>query len=83
MTRPPYMAVTWHDPVTGKPGYLVIDRLIDGGSGGGLRMRDGCTLDEVGDLARAMSLKEAVVYDPADALPPVRRREGRHRLRPV
>ena len=48
----------------------MIDRLIDGGSGGGLRMRDGCTLDEVGDLARAMSLKEAVVYDPADAYRP-------------
>jgi len=70
MTRPPYLAVTWHDPVTGTPGYLVIDRLIDGGSGGGLRMRDGCTLDEVGDLARAMSLKEAVVYDPADVYRP-------------
>ena len=70
MTAPPYLSVTWHDPVTGRPGYLVIDRLIDGGSGGGLRMRDGCTLAEVGDLARAMSLKEAVVYDPADAYYP-------------
>ena len=70
MTAPPYLSVTWHDPVTGKPGYLVIDRLIDGGSGGGLRMRDGCTLEEVADLARAMSLKEAVVYDPADAYYP-------------
>lgn len=68
--KPPYMSVTWHDPVTGRPGYLVIDRLIDGGSGGGLRMRAGCTLDEVGDLARAMSLKEAVVYDPGDAYTP-------------
>ena len=50
MTRPPYLAVTWHDPVTGTPGYLVIDRLIDGGSGGGLRMRDGCTLDASGRI---------------------------------
>jgi glutamate dehydrogenase (NAD(P)+) len=68
--KPPYLTVTWHDPVTGRPGFLVIDRLIDGGSGGGLRMRAGCTVEEVGDLARAMSLKEAVVYDPADAYTP-------------
>jgi glutamate dehydrogenase (NAD(P)+) len=60
------MTVTWHDPVSGRPGYLVIDGLIDGASAGGLRMRDGCTLEEVGDLARAMSLKEAVAYKPGD-----------------
>ncbi len=70
MIRPPYMTVTWTDPVSGRPGFLVIDRLIDGGSGGGLRMREGCTVDEVGDLARAMSLKEAVVYDPGDVYTP-------------
>jgi glutamate dehydrogenase (NAD(P)+) len=68
--KPPYMSVTWHDPVTGRPGYLVIDRLIDGAAGGGLRMRDGCTLEEVADLARAMTLKEAVAYDPADRYTP-------------
>jgi glutamate dehydrogenase (NAD(P)+) len=64
------MSVTWHDPVTGKPGYLVIDRLIDGGAGGGLRMRPGCTLAEVADLARAMSLKEAVAYEPGNRYTP-------------
>jgi glutamate dehydrogenase (NAD(P)+) len=68
--KPPYLTVTWHDPVTGRPGFLVIDRLIDGASGGGLRMRDGCTVEEVADLARAMSLKEAVAYDPADRYTP-------------
>ena len=46
-------------------------------------MRDGCTLDEVGDLARAMSLKEAVVYDPADAYRPFGGAQGRDRLRPL
>jgi glutamate dehydrogenase (NAD(P)+) len=66
----PYMTVTWHDPVTGRPGFLVIDRLIDGASGGGLRMREGCTVEEVADLARAMSLKEAVAYDPGDRYTP-------------
>ncbi len=70
MTRPPYMTVAWHDPVSGRPGYLVIDRLIDGTSGGGLRMRAGCTVEEVGDLARAMSLKEAVAYTPGDRYTP-------------
>ena len=70
MTRPPYLSVTWHDPVTGKRGFLVIDRLIDGASGGGLRMRAGCTVEEVGDLARAMSLKEAVAYTPGDRYTP-------------
>jgi glutamate dehydrogenase (NAD(P)+) len=68
--KPPYLTVTWHDPVTGRPGFLVIDRLIDGASGGGLRMREGCTVEEVADLARAMSLKEAVAYDPADCYTP-------------
>src|SRR5918999_6510649 len=33
-------------------------------------MRDGCTLEEVGDLARAMSLKEAVAYTPGDRYTP-------------
>jgi len=70
MTKPPYMTVTWHDPETGRPGYLVIDRLIDGAAGGGLRMRDGCTVEEVADLARAMSLKEAVAYTPGDRYTP-------------
>jgi glutamate dehydrogenase (NAD(P)+) len=64
------MSVTWNDPVTGSRGYLVIDCLIDGASGGGLRMREGCTIDEVGDLARAMSLKEAVAYTPGDRYTP-------------
>jgi glutamate dehydrogenase (NAD(P)+) len=68
--KPAYMCVTWHDPITGRPGFLVIDRLIDGGCGGGLRMREGCTVEEVADLARAMSLKEAVTYDPGDRYTP-------------
>ena len=69
-TRAPYMTVVWNDPVSGRRGYLVIDRLIDGGSGGGLRMREGCTVEEVADLARAMSLKEAVAYTPGDRYTP-------------
>lgn len=71
MLPQPYLEVTWTDPVTGRNGYLVIDRLVRGVSGGGLRMRDGCTLSEVRDLARAMSFKEAVVYRPGDRYQPL------------
>lgn len=64
MGRSPYLVATWTDPVTGRHGFVAIDRLIRGLSGGGLRMRDGCTADEVGDLAAAMTLKEAIAYTP-------------------
>lgn len=65
-----YLEVTWTDEVTGCRGYLVIDRLRQGASSGGLRMREGCTLDEVRDLARGMTLKEAAVRVPGDAYQP-------------
>ncbi|NUO59095.1 MAG: glutamate dehydrogenase, partial [Hamadaea sp.] len=51
-----YLEVTWTDEVTGCRGYLVVDALRQGVSSGGLRMRAGCTLDEVRDLARGMTL---------------------------
>ncbi|GAA4847065.1 Glu/Leu/Phe/Val dehydrogenase dimerization domain-containing protein [Saccharopolyspora rosea] len=60
----PVFEITWNDPATGARGYLVIDRLVRGVSSGGLRMRPGCTLDEVRGLARGMTLKEAVNYEP-------------------
>ncbi len=60
----PYLSVEWADADTGARGYLVIDGLIRGLAGGGLRMRPGCTLAEVGDLARAMSRKEAIAFRP-------------------
>ncbi|GGM70810.1 glutamate dehydrogenase [Lentzea pudingi] len=59
------LEVTWTDPATQARGYLVIDRLVRGVSSGGLRMRAGCTLDEVRGLARGMTAKEALNYDPA------------------
>ncbi|SFQ95322.1 glutamate dehydrogenase (NAD(P)+) [Lentzea waywayandensis] len=58
------LQVTWADPATGARGYLVIDRLVRGVSSGGLRMRAGCTLDEVRGLAEGMTAKEALNYDP-------------------
>jgi len=66
MTAPatPLMSLTWTDHVTGRHGYLVVDRLVRGVSSGGLRMRRGCTLDEVAGLARGMTMKEALHYNP-------------------
>jgi glutamate dehydrogenase (NAD(P)+) len=62
--RGSYLSVTWTDEVTGREGYLVVDRLIRGLASGGLRMRDGCTLEEVRGLAEAMTRKEALNYTP-------------------
>ncbi|MFE0678354.1 Glu/Leu/Phe/Val dehydrogenase dimerization domain-containing protein [Streptomyces sp. NPDC058867] len=60
----PLLSLTWTDDITGRQGFVVIDRLVRGVCSGGLRMRPGCTLDEVTGLARGMSMKEALHYDP-------------------
>jgi glutamate dehydrogenase (NAD(P)+) len=49
--------VIWTDPVSGRKGYAVIDRFVNGLAGGGTRMRAGVTLEEVERLARTMSFK--------------------------
>jgi glutamate dehydrogenase (NAD(P)+) len=67
----PQLKITWTDPVTGRRGYVVVHSLVRGLASGGLRLRDGCTLDEVAGLARGMALKEALVYDPADRYIPL------------
>ena len=64
-TTAPLISLTWTDHLTGHRGYLVIDRLVRGVASGGLRMRRGCTLDEVTGLARGMTMKEALHHDPA------------------
>jgi len=63
-TSEPHLQVVWTDHETGRRGYVVIDRLVRGVCSGGLRMREGCTLDEVRGLAAGMSLKEALHYLP-------------------
>lgn len=60
----PLLSLTWTDHVTGRQGFLVVDSLVRGVSSGGLRMREGCTLDEVTGLARGMTMKEALHYNP-------------------
>ncbi|MBW1595644.1 Glu/Leu/Phe/Val dehydrogenase dimerization domain-containing protein [Streptomyces sp. JJ38] len=74
----PYLQVTWRDSETSARGYVVIDQLVTGIATGGLRMRPGCTADEVGALAREMTLKMGafgihvggakggIDFDPAD-----------------
>jgi hypothetical protein len=67
MTAPdssPLMTLTWTDHVTGRQGFLVVERLVRGVCSGGLRMRAGCTLEEVAGLAHGMTMKEALHYDP-------------------
>ncbi|MGH4013468.1 MAG: Glu/Leu/Phe/Val dehydrogenase dimerization domain-containing protein [Pseudonocardiaceae bacterium] len=56
----PLMRITWTDPVSGRAGYLVVHSLVSGLTTGGTRMRAGCTLAEVEDLARGMARKAAV-----------------------
>jgi glutamate dehydrogenase (NAD(P)+) len=53
----PYLQVTWRDTQTTARGFVVIDQLVTGIATGGLRMRPGCTVDEVAALAREMTLK--------------------------
>ncbi|MGW0520235.1 Glu/Leu/Phe/Val dehydrogenase dimerization domain-containing protein [Crossiella sp. NPDC003009] len=64
MTERPHLRLTWFDDRTEATGHLVIDTLGLGVASGGLRMRPGCTMAEVAALARAMTLKEALVYEP-------------------
>lgn len=58
-TSEPLLRLTWTDPVTRTKGYLVVHSLVCGLATGGTRMRPGCTLSEVEDLARGMAAKTA------------------------
>ena len=77
------ISVEWHDQETDATGWLVINSLRGGASGGGTRMRLGVTREEVVYLAKAMEMKFAfsgppigggksgIRFDPSDP----RRRE--------
>ncbi|MEU9859546.1 Glu/Leu/Phe/Val dehydrogenase dimerization domain-containing protein [Streptomyces sp. NPDC047971] len=71
MTPAPLLSVGWTDHVTGARGHLVVDRLVRGVASGGLRMRAGCTAEEVAGLARGMTMKEALHYDPTGRYVPL------------
>lgn len=55
----PYLRLQWTDSLTGAIGYLVVHTLRAGLATGGTRMRSGCTMSEVEDLARGMANKTA------------------------
>nr|WP_280236099.1 Glu/Leu/Phe/Val dehydrogenase dimerization domain-containing protein [Nocardia cyriacigeorgica] len=55
----PYLRLKWTDSLTGAVGYLVVHAIRGGLATGGTRMRAGCTLSEVEDLARGMADKTA------------------------
>lgn len=69
--RPTFMEISWQDTVTGRPGYVVVDRLVRGVASGGLRARAGLTLSEVRGLAKGMTLKEGLHYRPGDRYVPM------------
>lgn len=56
----PLMSIEYRDSEENISGYLVIDRLVRGVSAGGLRVQPGLTVQEVAQLARNMTLKQAV-----------------------
>ena len=66
-----FIDITWQDPVTGAHGFVVIDTLVRGTASGGLRMRQGCTLEEVRGLAQGMTRKEAIHLRPGRHYVPV------------
>lgn len=55
--RPPQLVLHWHDSRTEAQGWLVINSLKNGASGGGTRMRKGATLEEAIFLAKTMEIK--------------------------
>lgn len=57
--REPLLRLTWTDPVTRAHGFLVVHTLVGGLATGGTRMRAGCTMSEVEDLALGMAAKTA------------------------
>jgi glutamate dehydrogenase (NAD(P)+) len=69
--RAPHLQGTWTDPLTGRQGHVVIDRLVRGVASGGLRMRAGCTLAEVQGLAAGMTRKESLHYLPSNKYVPL------------
>lgn len=78
LEAPPEQVFEWEDPESEARGWLVINSLRGGAAGGGTRMREGLTREEVTYLAKAMQLKFAfagphigggksgIAFDPAD-----------------
>jgi len=56
-SKPPEIIFEWNDSYTSAKGWVVINSLRGGASGGGTRMRKGLTLHEVTSLAKTMEIK--------------------------
>lgn len=53
----PEIVFQWKDTETEAVGWLVINSLRNGASGGGTRMRKGCTLEEITSLTKTMEIR--------------------------
>ncbi|MDP5168688.1 MAG: amino acid dehydrogenase [Bacteroidia bacterium] len=60
----PEIVFHWQDRESEAEGWVVINSLRNGAAGGGTRMREGLTLDEVLSLAKTMEVKFAVCGPP-------------------
>lgn len=56
----PEITFEWNDAETGARGWVVINSLRNGAAGGGTRMRQGLTKEEVVSLAKTMEIKFSV-----------------------
>jgi glutamate dehydrogenase/leucine dehydrogenase len=56
----PEVIFEWYDEETGAEGWIVINSLRNGAAGGGTRMREGLTKEEVISLAKVMEVKFSV-----------------------
>ncbi len=57
LNKKPELVFEWNDLESEARGWLVINSLTGGAAGGGTRMRKGCNLAEVEDLAKTMEIK--------------------------
>jgi glutamate dehydrogenase/leucine dehydrogenase len=58
--KKPEIIFEWNDAETGARGWVVINSLRNGAAGGGTRMREGLTKEEVISLAKTMEIKFSV-----------------------
>ncbi|MCB0558828.1 MAG: amino acid dehydrogenase [Lewinellaceae bacterium] len=58
--KQPEIVFEWHDQETEAEGWIVINSLRGGAAGGGTRMREGLTREEVISLAKVMEVKFSV-----------------------
>ncbi len=60
----PFGVFSWHDSETEAKGWLVLNSLRGGAAGGGTRMRQGVTYEEVVSLAKVMEIKFSITGPP-------------------